>query len=169
MSTLLSLDALRAVVATDLDDAALLFIIDDEEAELVRRYGAHGDGATPTIATINGGLELLFLPRRAVSVSSVRERVYGGTYATVASTSYALSGAGQVTRIGALWAPQIEVTYVPADDRALRRRVLIELVRIALEQTGYTSVSVAGVSSVSAPNWEERRASLYRRLSYMSL
>lgn len=171
MSTLLLPEQVRHVVATDLPDAALGDIIADEEARLIERCGPHGDGVTAATAIVPGGLGgSLFLPRKAVSVTSIQERSLGGTYATVTSTGYTLwPGAGVIERHSGGWSGQVLITYIPADDRSKRRRILIELVRVALEQTAYTQQGIAGESSITAPNWEAKRAALYRQVGFMTL
>ena len=157
----------RAHIQTDLDDTTLQTIIDDEESELVRRCGAHGDGVTAvteTIAGTNGGA--LFLSRPFVSITSITAN--GSTIPATYYTAYA--GQGQLALLSdGAWSAPVVVTYVPADDRARRRMVIVELVRVALEQTAMKSESVGGEYSYSAPDWEAKRAALYRRLLPPSL
>lgn len=166
MSELLPVAQLRAVVQSALTDAELEAVIDDEEAELVRRLGPHGDGATTVVERVTASGDVLFVSRPVASVTSITS---SGTAVSSALYTTALGG-GQILHTGAGWPTgALLVTYVPADDQPRRRRVLIELVRLALEQTAFQGESVAGEHSYTAPNWEERRASLYRRLTYMSL
>lgn len=157
----------RAHIQTDLDDTTLQLIIDDEESELVRRCGAHGDGVTAvteTIASAPGGG--LFLSRPFVSVTSITAN--GGAVAASAYTAYANQGYLSLLS-GGSWLAPVVVTYVPVDDRARRRMVIVELVRVALEQTAMKSESVGSEYSYSAPDWEAKRAALYRRLLPPSL
>lgn len=166
--SLLSVAELRAVVQTSLDDAQLQGVIDREEAEVITRYGAHYDGTAIT-EVCDGGTCSLFLKRRIGSVSSISEASsLGGTQTMLTSTQYyAVAGQGGIIRLaeGTRWGRYVSVSYVPADDSALRRQVLIELVRLALEQTAMKSENVAGEYSYQAPDWEAQRRALYRRLA----
>jgi hypothetical protein len=169
--TILTAAQLRAAVNSALTDTELTALIADEEAELIARLGAHGDGATPATWTGQGGGTELFLSRPAVSVSLVEERAAGGTYTTTAAALYDLWPAeGRLSRVTGLWAAFVRVTYVPVDDEARRRRALIDLCRLTLARTAMRGESVAGEYSYTAPeSWEAERARIYRRLTFMSL
>lgn len=163
----------RRKVQTGLDDSDLSDIITDEENEVVRRFGATGDGVTAVTAVYDGRDAMnLFLNRPAVSVSSITVADRGGgTASTVATTAYQVWGnEGRIEHLGGGWGSGIvTVAYVPVDDRARRRAVIVELVRLAIEQTAMRSESVGGEYSYQAPDWEAQRAALYRRLGYMGL
>jgi hypothetical protein len=165
--SLLTVAELRAIVKTSKSDTQLQQVIDREEAEVVARYGPHYDGTAITEAC-DGGTCSLFLKRRIGSVSSVSEaQSLGGTAAALTSTQYAVANEGRVIRLseGTRWGRSVTVSYIPVDDRPLRKQVLIELVRLALEQTAMKSESVAGEYSYQAPDWEAQRRDLYRRLA----
>jgi hypothetical protein len=161
MSTLLPVATARALIATDLDDTQLGAVIDREEAMLIAKFGPHGDGASSVTATIDGCGGELFLPRPVASVVSVG----GAAWASLGATLYADQG-----RIcGGRWGA-VTVVYVPADDRDDRRAALIDLVRLAIQRTAMQAESVAGEYSYTAPtSWEAARASIYRRLMFMSV
>lgn len=170
--SLLTLAELRAVVSTGLSDATLQAIIDREEAEIVRRRGAAGDGATPIVETIAGGARSVFLKRAAVSVTTVTENAHGTTPTTVTATGYALwAGRGQLTRLptDAVWQDVVTVTYIPIDERSRRKQAIVEFVRIALERTAMKGESVAGEYSYQAPEWDSLRAVLYRGLGFLEV
>jgi hypothetical protein len=174
MTTLVTVADVRRTVQTDIDDADLQDLISDEEAEVVRRFGAHGDGTSSVTETYPGDNQInLYLRRPAVSVSQITVADKGGgTPATLSASSYQLWGSqGRIEYLAGSWGDRIvNVTYVPIDDRSRRRRVIVELVRLALEQTAMKAESVAGEYSYTAPeSWEAARASLYRRLSYMEV
>lgn len=157
--TLVTPNDVRIRVQTSKSDADLQDLINDEEAEVFRRYGPHADGELSVTETHEGGARSIFLHRPIVSVTSVTDN---GT-STTGYTVYASQGrvlAGSDGR----WGGPVVVTYVPQDDRARRRSVIIELVRLALEQTAMRSESVAGEYSYQAPDWEVARAKLYRRI-----
>lgn len=170
MTALLTVADARRLITTALDDTDLAAIIADEEAELIRKCGAHGNGTVEVTDTLTGGGADLFLPRPFVSITSIAEQQSDfGTASTVATSAYLAWGAqGRIRRNGR-WGASVSVTYVPIDDQARRRAVLTELVRLALEQTAMKSESVAGEYSYSAPDWEAARARLYRRLTFFEV
>ncbi len=167
--SLVSLTDVRALITTALDDTQLQAVIDREETELIARLGPHGE--TGLTLTLRNPLGLvLFLPRQLASITSVSEQAYpGATGAVLANTDYWYDGA-ILNRVGALWPTGgvLTITGIPAD-LARRKNVLIELVRLALEQTAMQSESIANEYSYQAPEWERLRADLYRRLTYMSV
>lgn len=173
-------------VGLALSEAALQAIIDDEEAEMIRLHGAHGDGVTSVteIARREGGS--VFLRRSAVSVTSITQAEYpGGTATTLAATDrYTWLREGRIELYPASTpyasaydaGKLITVIYVPVDDRALRRRVLLELVRIATEQptaSGGGKVSGLGFSvdeggGSSSFDLDAARAKASRKLEFFS-
>jgi hypothetical protein len=167
--SLLTVAELRDLVQTGLSDTQVQRLIDREEAEVVARYGAHYDGTAIT-EVCSGGTCSLFLKRKIGSVSSITEaQSLGGATTTLTSTQYAaIAGEGRIVRLseGTRWGRSITVSYIPVDDRPLRKQVLIELVRLALEQTAMKSENVAGEYSYQAPEWEAARAAQYRRLQF---
>lgn len=178
MSTLLTVERARTVIDTDLSDAELAAIIADEEAEMVRKCGAHGDGTTAVVERHRGSGTEIFLNRRAASVSTVTELYPGSTPTTLTTEQYYFGATAVITRLpfGALWPAgyTITVTYVPEDDRALRRMVLIELVRLALSQTGYTQETETSASgshsyTLGSGSWERARANQYARLRMVTV
>lgn len=171
--SLLTVDELRAQVQTGVDDVELQTIIDREEGEIIARYGAHADGSSAIVETVDGGSGSLYLKRRVLSITSISEAsALGGAASTLSSTQYHVwPGQGRITRLaeGIRWGRSVVVTYVPADDRPLRTAVLIEIVRQALEQTAMKQESVAGEYSFTAPDWESQRRRLYKRLEFPSV
>lgn len=171
--SLLTVDELRAQVQTGVDDVELQTIIDREEAEIIARYGAHADGSSAIVETVDGGSGSLYLKRRVLSITSISERQsLGGAATTLSSTQYHVwAGQARVTRLseGTRWGRSVTVTYVPADDRPLRTQVVVELVRQALEQTAMKQESVAGEYSFTAPDWESQRRRLMKRLEFPAI
>lgn len=165
--TIVSIDDVRAVITTVLDDVDLHGVIAREEAEAQRRFGAPGDGTTARTETIEACGADVFTSQPILSVTTVTERNLAGTAQTVAASRYYLwPGQGRITRTDGHWLPIVTVTYVPADVRERWRSVLIEIIRQALEQTAMRGESVAGEYSYQAPDWEAQRVRLYRRLKF---
>lgn len=174
MPPLLSVAELRDHVNSGLSDARLDVIITREEAEVIDQYGAHYvDGSTTITETISGGTCNIFLKRRLGTISSITERsTLGGTATTLTTSQYFVwPNEGRITRLseGTAWGRQVTVIYVPADDRPLRKQVLIELVRLALEQTAVASENIAGEYSMTAPDWETQRKRLMKRLGFQEI
>lgn len=171
--SLLTIGYLRSKVETALDDDDLQAIIDDEESEVNRRFGQPGDGTTAVAETLSGGDGELFLSRPFVSISSVSERAsLNSSDATLGASDYLTwPEQGRITRMttGRSWGARVVVIYVPIDERARRRQVLTELVRLTLQQTVMKSESVAGEYSYTAPDWDAARQALYQRLKFTSI
>jgi hypothetical protein len=172
---LLNVDQVRARITTELSDLELQSLIADEEAELIRRCGAHGDGTTAIVETTTAVGGFLFLSRPFASITSIAEYSdLGGTATTLTTASYmGWPSSGYITRlpVGTDWGARLVVTYVPADDRPLRRQVLLELVRIAVSQEAYKEESFQGFEDsyrYVAPDWEQSRAKQYARLTVRS-
>ena len=162
-------------VGLGVDDATLASIIAREEAEIVRRFGANYPG--PMTETLAGGGRSLYLKRALTSVTTVVETlVLGDTVSTTLTTLdyYVWPDEGRLERLYGCWGALVVVTYVPADDTDLRTSVLLELVRIATEQTaGGGSVSGLGYSIASAGSsdgaaWARQRGAQYARLGWLS-
>lgn len=173
MTTLVTVEQVKARIATDLSDVAIHDVIVNEEEEVIRRYGAHGDGVisfTESREPMNGNL---FLTRPFVSITSLTEHQVPGDTGTVLSASayYAWTAQGRIERLprGTAWGQVVTAVYVPVDDSAKRRRVIIELVRVALEQTATQAKSVGGEYSYTAAEFEAKRQDLYRRLSFQGI
>jgi len=169
----LTVAELRAVVNTGLNDALLQAIIDREELEIARRLGAASDGSTTSIVeTKPGGWANVYTRRPIASVTQIRDRAdLSGTLAVVSASSYNVwTDEGRIERLfGALWGAQVEITYIPVDDRERRRLATCEFVRIALERTTMKGESVAGEYSYTAPEWDALRATLYRSLGFIEI
>lgn len=164
---LLTVAQLREHVQTDLSDAALQRILDAEEGEIVRRYGSH----TEASETLQGGDRLLFLNRPAASIGEVVETVGVGD-TVLDAADYRLWDDGRYLErltTGAnpslYWAERVTVTYVPADQSAQRRLVLVQLVKLALAYAGLRSESVGGDYSMSTLDYVAEREKLLQSLA----
>lgn len=164
--SLVTPDEVRVVVATTLADEELQTVIDREEAEVVRLYGAHYVDSEMTVSeTHEGGYLSLFVNR---AISSVTEVVEDDTTLTEDEDYEVWAAQGRLLRlpVGAWWGRVVTVTYVPADDNVLRKGVIIDLVRLALERTAMRQESLRDTEySYTAPDWEVERARILARLS----
>lgn len=165
-------------VGTDMADDDLQAIIDAEEALMVRRFGAHGTGvATVTEVLMRQGRNV-YPPRPFVSVSSVKTAPYpGGSLTTLASTDYytwAARGYVELYPGGLLIdtiGEAVTLVYVPVDDRALRKEVLLNLVKLTIADATLPvgRVSGMGFSIEGGGDQGETRAALYRKLGYFEV
>src|SRR5574341_499429 len=133
-------------------------LIETEELEIVRRFGAHYSTAVGfKVTEVKEGHTLnIFLHRRFTSIISIKE---DDSTALDSSSYRAFGNQALIERLpaGRLWGNIVEVEYVPEDDTAARRAVTVELVRIAIERTAMKSESVAGEYSFTAPDWDVER------------
>jgi len=173
--SLVTVADVRALVRSALNDAQLQAVLDREQARLVQRLGApYVDAVTPLTQTRRGEGRYVFLPRRILTVSAVSERLTAGgeAAALTAGDYYVHAESGMVERLpqGLKWGELITVTYVPADDRAEWRGVLIDLTRLALTRTALQSESIAGeYSYTAAGDWDAQHATVARRAGFFNV
>lgn len=177
--SLVTIAEARALLKTALTDSELQDVINRAEVDVTRLYGAHPDGVTTVTEILRGGETNLYLRRRIAAVTTVVE-TSGGSSTTLTAgwtDDYYVWGAGGYlerrspgvladTLGAAIWGELLTVTYLPYDDRAERRAVIIDLVRLALERTAMKSESVAGEYSYTAPDdWEASKNAVLQRLA----
>lgn len=170
---LINVDELKARVPTDLNDTALGQIIDEEEAEVVRRFGAHASSGS-VVETIDSEKACnVFLPRRINSVSTVTEGD-GITQTALAPADYRIwPNEGRLERIATLgitieWQPHVVITYTPQDDEKERQRILVELCRISIERQIMKKETVGqqDYSYVAPDDWEKEREKVLSKLQH---
>lgn len=154
----------REHLETDLSDTALQRLIDDADGDVVRCAGEHpaaGVTVTETFAPAVGDRLILLGrvadPAQPLVVTETRADVIGGeSPTTLPAEAYALSGR-LLRRVGTGWAGIVSVTYTPAsDDLARRRRVILDLVKLAIRYEAARSYTLGDVS-VSAVDYEGER------------
>src|SRR3990172_3240789 len=177
MASLVTPADVKVLVKTALTDPERQAIVDQEEAEVIRHFGAHYvDAAQEITETIPGGKKSLWLRRRVVSVSQIIEdtitltsgeyRVWPDQGRVTRLNGVSAWLAGEDTNVPAKWGEVIQIKYKPADDNAQRKPVVVELVRTALERTSMASENFAGEYNYQAPSsWEARRGEILQRLS----
>jgi hypothetical protein len=174
MSTLLSPDDVREFEpAPELSDDAIQLLLDAADAEIVRYAGASGSG----LEWLAGGRHVIALARQAASISSVDEHT--GTVAdpvSLAADEYEIDPTGFLvyrsntgTNPRWQWWGQVRITYVPADEEAIRKGVELDLVRLMMAyQPGATSETVGSWTTQLSANaqWnnDAERQSILSRL-----
>lgn len=187
MSLLTPADLQALGIGLDLDTAALQGVIDAEEAELVRRFGPNYPGPqTETVLGRRGAS--LFLMRAIESVTSIVSYLYLGDTVpvTLVAADYLIwNDEGRVQRVptgpnaAAYWGERATVVYVPFDDTALRKSVLVQLVGIGVAQSASSesggsvsglgfSVGASSSNGSSAGGASDPRSAAYARLSWLS-
>lgn len=156
---------------TDLVDDAVQRLIDEAEALVDKSYGQL---ATQTDELRECSLStVLFLSRRAISITTITEEVQGteGDYtATVlASDDFQTRYEGrQIERLSggtnsrATWGDIVTVVYVPEDEMAARTGVIIDLVKLSAQYNAMHSEEIGDYRGTSLDYEKERKAILQR-------
>lgn len=157
MTSLVTLDEVRAVVETSLGDVDLGAVIDREEAWLATRIGALSGERTVTYwpgvldwrpvperersdVFLPGTDGPLFLSRRTTSVV-----VTDAGVSVAAADLRFVPDSGLIRRLRGYWAGPVTVAFSPADTAEVKR-VVIELVRGTLSETGHDAESIGDYS-----------------------
>lgn len=164
---LLTLDDFRAQFETDLSDAALTRLLSAAEAEINRHAGEAGtasdffrDDTRPRV---------LVLRRRAVSITSVTERL-ADTEIALAANDWRLNAGRELVRVwtGAnprtYWAEEVTVAYVPVSDLPIRQRVQADLVKLAAQYQALKQEKVGDLSRTH-PEYQAERAAILAGLT----
>ena len=160
-STLIETSLLEMLVQSGLPEAALEVYVDAVDGEIVRLFGPHGGEHTVRLRVDPSSY--VALPYPAASVSTVAE--WGESQTPDAAAPVAdfvvTNGGRALRRTVGVWKRNVEVAFTPTDDTARRRGVLVDLVKEALAQTGYSRQRV-GSFDVSAISLGQRDAILGR-------
>jgi hypothetical protein len=168
---LLTATQVRDHIETDLIDEALERLINDADAEIIRRLGA---AATHT-DTLLGGDKNVWLTRKATSVTSIVERVRttaeGVTETTLVSDDYHFLDDGyrierlpDGTNAQSEWQGEVIVTYVPETETYQRTRLLIDLVRLSVSYHGGAKCKAGDVSIEGPADYQRERDRLFSGL-----
>lgn len=158
---------LRDYIETDLTDGALQLLIDAEQEAIDRRAGAAGSQIDRFSCF---GAREIQLTRDASAITSVKTR-YSADDAQVslAANDYRLEKPRTLVRLSTgdnpetRWIGKIEATYTPVVDTNLRERVLVDLVKVAIEFKGVGFENV-GSTSKSFGDHEAMRQRILRQL-----
>lgn len=171
MPSLLDTDAIREHVETDLSDTALQQLIDDAEAEIVTKFGAHSETGEIVEEHVVMDGERWIYPRRVLDPAlpvTITRQEFGSSDVTIADEAeYALSATTGGIRLLATgpWAGQlVTIEYTARTDAPRRKRVLIDLVRLALRYDAARNTSM-GDMSVSHVAYQQERNQILASLS----
>lgn len=158
-------------VEADLGNDALQRIIDDADAEIVKRFGAH---TANVIDTRPGGGRLIFLDRPVTAVVSIVE--YDGmpfdeTEETLVADDYRLWYGGRAierlasgTNPRTSWGDRVVITVTPEAETARRTRVEIDLCKLAIQYDATKATSI-GDHSQTNPDYDVERERILDALS----
>lgn len=153
---------------TDLVGTALQELLDDAEAEIDKRHGQLATGVD-TFENVELATAL-FLSRQAKLVGGITTvteeiRLGDGSYQTtvLAADDYQQRYEGrQIERLSTgtnprrTWGNTVTVVYVPNDDTIRRTRVIIDLVKLAIQYNAMKSEAVGDYKSQSLGYDKER-------------
>ena len=143
MTSALSLAELRALVASPLSDVDLQKVIDREESWLARQIGPLTGSRTETYYLRDIDTDDPLALRRPTSSVTVKDGVGTTHEETVGATHIRLLANGTaVERADSSWlGPKVTAVYTPNDGNEVKR-VLIDLLRLTLTDTGYDSETI---------------------------
>lgn len=174
MAALVTLDELRALVETDVTDAALQMVLDAADADIVNAHGAHAGEVSERFAPGVGDARLWASrpidTAEDVTVVETHAGPGGMTTVTLDADDYEVWEPRELVRIatgpnsGTTWAARVDVTYTPEStvSTARRRMVTVDLVRMALTWEGVGASSVGDASRTHVDYQRERRRILGR-------
>lgn len=163
---------------TDLSDAALARLISDAEAEVTLRYGSDTSVTEQYSLAVPMGVGLadgqvigrrrIWTQRKISSVTSVKEGpslAAGDLTALVADTDYRVIYDGHVIeRIDTDFQRWVEIIYAPVSDSYRRDRVVIDLVKLAIQ---YDALSMERVGDWQGSHldYQKERESILKTLN----
>jgi hypothetical protein len=163
---LLSLAEIRELFETDLGDVALQTLLDAAEEEIVTHAGAH---VSASDFFRDPRARILFLQRKAASITSITERV-GDTETVLDATDYRVVTPRELMRSlegpnpRFFWGDEVTVDTVPVDDTDTRKRVQADLVKLSAQYQGLSEES-GGDFKQRFPEYELERAKILSRLT----
>ena len=171
MANILTTEEVRLNVETEIGDSALGILIDDADAEIVRRLGPLAS-QTEVLGAFD---RTIYLKRKSTAITSAVERVRTGfgsyTDYTLASDDYELLADGmRVERLRSgtnphsHWRGTVTIVYVPVDETAQRKRLLVDMVKLAVRYDATRSIGM-GNSQVTHVDYQAEREQLFRGLS----
>lgn len=150
---------------TDLQDGPIQGLLDDAEAEIDKIFGA----ALTHTDWLAGRTRNLFLSRAAASITTVVETI-ALTDTTLASDDFELQHNGKSilrkwdgTNGRLWWGDRAKIIFVPVSDVKQRKRVQIDLVKLAIQYDGLQR-SAVGNQTLVMGDYEGARREILSRL-----
>lgn len=162
---LLTVAQIKEHVETDLSYDALSLLLDDAERLITQTAGEPTASTETHLHSPQESNTRIWLKQKASAITTVTERGIDGVETVLAGTGYRLMLDGRVLeRIDAAWAPEVRVTYAPVSDLATRKRVQVDLVKLAIQYEALSSSSIGSDVSQSHLSYQAEREKLLRGL-----
>lgn len=171
-ATLLTVAAMREHVETDMIDAAVQRVMNGEESEIDSRFGL----VAAQVDTLEGLGTEIFPSRPVLSISEIVETLFdtfgNETATTLNADDYTIINEGRVvkrlttgTNPRQVWGHRLKVTSVPLDETDRRISVLIDLVKLALANTGLKNEWSGDYRTEQKESYQGEREKILARLS----
>lgn len=171
--SLLTVAEVRQEIETDLSDEAIQRNIDEQEQCLDRQIGKY-DIQTDEIENDEPLPDILFLSRKAKSITTVIERV-NDTDTILAADDYrlkynntCLERLNTGTNARTYWGNYVKIIYTPESDVNIRKGVIIDLLKLKLAFNGQKREEI-GDYKTEALEYEQQRKIIINRLKGWSL
>ncbi len=170
MAALITLAEMRKHVETDLEDTAMQRLIDDADATIVKQFGEH-------TSQVDDGLtgERRLFPSRPIDADLiVTETIIDGSGfeqdTVLSATDYKILNGGRVLKRQIegdnprqFWGQRVKLSYTPESDIVRRARVTVDLVKLAVANSGTRREEVGDFETWSL-DYEKERTSILSRL-----
>lgn len=153
---LLTTAQLRQHIETGVDDSELQSIIDANEQEIIRRHGEHETGSFIHHSDRYIPDSLIVLPRAADSIVSITEHTLDGDTLLVADDYHMHTPYIILRRGGYYWRDHVVVEYIPRDENAIRKSVLIKLCQLDIHFSGFDYLKTPELTIDGADHQSER-------------
>lgn len=160
---LLTTAQLRGRIETAITDDGLQAIIDACESEIVRRYGPHDTGLHNFHANPWGYNDIIVLPRAASEITSIHDRKIDGDTLIDADDYYMETPFIIARRSMTFWPLHAVVAYVPEDESAIRREVLVQLCLLSIHFSGFEYLKTPELT-IQGSDYQVEREKVLRQL-----
>lgn len=170
MPTLLTPADVKAQIETDLATTAIQLLLDDADRDIVAKYGPHTGDVTEMV---EGGSARIFLTQVPSAITSVNETIDDAT-TLLDPLDYRIWYGRVLERIatgpngGTEWGDRVVVAYTPVDEAARRKRMELDLVRLAIQYDALKSSS-DGDHSETDVDYEDERQRILGSLSSLAM
>ena len=148
---LLTTAELLAHVSSDLATASLQRLLDDSESDIIKFFGPHSASSSQVETLIGEGRSIVFVTKSVSAVNSIVETI-GRTSTTLSADDYevhsnlTLERLDNGTNARSAWGDRVKVTYTPKSETDQRKRVQIDLCKLAINFEGLSSESSGNYS-----------------------
>ena len=152
---------------TDLATDAIQRLLDESEEQIIRKFGPHSTAITEDMVGVS---KFIFPARPITSVTSITETV-GVTDTVLATDDFKLIHTSRMierlsdgTNARKLWGDRVKLIYVPDDETKLRKGVQVDLVKLAIQNEGLSSIDTGNYKATNVSDYEAEREKILSRL-----